>query len=87
MMLFRFPKGNPPPETLRELAEEEDFRETPIYFGGVCGWSDAPSLPDEAAQNARDAVLNRIEDKLGQKAEALEPEEEEQILERYGWDD
>ena len=86
MILLRFVLRRRPrtPDLLRDVAEDEDFDETSVvYFGEYVGWKDAPTLPDEAAQQARDAIAGRFDDEYGIKVEALSAEEQEQVLERY----
>ena len=85
MMLFKFPFGRPDSDTVREMAEGEDFDETSIvYIGQYIGYKDAPNLPDQAAQNARDAIADNFEREYGIPVEAISAEEQEEILEERG---
>ena len=89
MILLRFVSRRRPrsSDLLREVAEDEDFDETSVvYYGQYVGWRDAPTLPDQAAQQARDAIVDRIENEYGIKVEALSAEEKEEVCERYDSD-
>lgn len=82
MILFKFPAVRPDSATMREVAEDEEFDESSIvYVGGrYIGYRDAPSLPDQAAQNVRDAIADNFEREYGIVVEAVSAEEREEIL-------
>ena len=83
--MFKFPFDRPDSDTVREMAEGEDFDETSIvYIGRYIGYKDAPNLPDQAAQNARDAIEDNFEREYGIPVEAISAEEQEEILEERG---
>jgi len=72
-----------------ELSESE--RGTVVYLGnGLIGFADAPTLPDQAASQAFDALAQSFADRLGIDKSLIDvlsqSEVEDYLLERYNGD-